>query len=144
MMNIRPAQMSDAEALFRWRNDALTREMSHNQDPVEWDAHIAWLKARLARPEPNLYIAECDGLSIGTVRVDGDEISYTIAPDARGRGLGLAMLQKAKEMFGQLRAEIYERNIASIKIAERAGMRLHILTTDTQPTAAYRPRHRTL
>lgn len=138
-MNIRPAQMSDADILFQWRNDPLTREMSKNRDPVSWETHIKWLAGRLARSEPHLYIAEID-CPVGTFRLDGDEISYTVAPESRGKGLGLLMLCKVHEMFGPRRAEIYERNTASIKIAEKAGMRLHILTTDTQQTEACRPR----
>jgi RimJ/RimL family protein N-acetyltransferase len=127
-MDIRPAQMSDAEILFQWRNDPLTRAMSRNADPVSWEAHIRWLTERLARTEPHLYIAETSA-PVGTFRLDGDEISYTVAPEARGNGIGLAMLSKVREMFGPCRAEIYERNAASIKIAEQAGMMVHILAT---------------
>jgi RimJ/RimL family protein N-acetyltransferase len=124
-MEIRPAQMSDAETLFRWRNDELTRAMSKNQGLVAWPDHINWLTARLARP--GLFIAEIDGRAVGTFRVDGDEISYTVAPAHRGLGLGLQMLRMAYEMFGPLRAEVYARNVASISIAERTGFRVHIM-----------------
>lgn len=101
--------------------------MSRNPEPVEWDSHVAWLAARLAKPTPDLYVAEFMGHAIGTFRIDGNEISYTVAPDARGQGLGLAMLRAVRERFGALRAEIYERNVASIKIAERAGLAVHLL-----------------
>lgn len=127
MIEIIPAQPEHAKLLFEWRNDALTRAMFKNSDVVEWDTHIAWLTARLEREIPHLYVALFKGLPIGTFRLDGDEISYTIAPDARRQGLGVAMVSKACEMFGTLRAEIYERNVASIKIATRAGLIVHIL-----------------
>jgi RimJ/RimL family protein N-acetyltransferase len=124
-MQTRPAQMSDAETLFRWRNDELTRAMFKNSGVVPWPDHLRWLTARLERP--GLFIAEIDGIPVGTFRVDDDEISYTIAPEHRGKGYGLAMLIKAHEMFGSLRAEIFPRNVPSIKIAERAGMQVVIL-----------------
>lgn len=124
---IRQATLDDAPLLLEWRNDPLTREMSKDREPVEWDRHIAWLSARLARENPNLFIAESNGNPVGTFRVDGDEISYTIAPTLRGNGVGLKMLTAAKEMFGPLRAEIFSRNVASIKLATRAGMLVHIL-----------------
>jgi RimJ/RimL family protein N-acetyltransferase len=124
-MQTRPAQMSDAETLFRWRNDELTRSMFKNSNAVTWPNHLAWLTARLEKP--GLFIAEIDGVPVGTFRVDADEISYTIAPEHRGKGYGLAMLTKAHEMFGPLRAEIFPRNVPSIKIAERAGMQVVIL-----------------
>ncbi len=126
-MEIRPAQLSDAETLLRWRNDDLTRSMSKNADIVAWPDHLHWLTSRLARSEPNLFIAERDGIAVGMFRVDDGEISYTVAPEARGKGYGLGMLRRAIELFGPLRAEIFPRNVASIKIAERAGLKVHIL-----------------
>ena len=128
-MIIRPATLEDAKLLFEWRNDPLTRAMSRNSDPVQWDTHVTWLTGRLAISNPQLYIAAVDDHQVGTFRVDADEISYTVAPDFRGRGFGLAMLREAREMFGPLRAEIYERNVASIKAAEKAGLLVRILAT---------------
>lgn len=127
MLSIVPATLEHAKILFEWRNDPLTRAMSRNHAPVKWSEHLAWLTARLDRLEPHLYIAKFKDHPIGTFRIDGDEISYTVAPDARNQGLGFAMLCKAREMFGPLRAEIYVRNIASIRIAERAGMHVRVI-----------------
>lgn len=127
MLLVFPARMTDAKILFEWRNDPLTREMSRSSDPVDWESHIAWLEARLALPRPRLHIVEKFGQPIGTFRIDGDEISYTIAPEHRGKGLAVSMLVEARRMFGSLRAEIYQRNVASIKVAERSGHLVHIL-----------------
>jgi RimJ/RimL family protein N-acetyltransferase len=128
-MKIRPATLHDAKLLLDWRNDPLTRAMSRNSDPVQWDTHVTWLTGRLARSNPQLYIATVDDHPVGTFRVDADEISYTVAPDSRGRGFCRAMLREAREMFGPLRAEIYEQNVASIKAAEQAGMLVCVLAT---------------
>jgi len=128
-MKIRPATLEDAQRLFEWRNDPLTRSMFRNREIVEWPDHLAWLRARLAREEPNLFVAEVDGVAVGTFRVDDHEVSYTVAPEARGQGHGYVMIRKAREMFGPLLAEIYERNTASIKVAERAGMIVRVLAT---------------
>jgi RimJ/RimL family protein N-acetyltransferase len=135
MLEIVPATMNDAEPLFDWRNDPFTRAMSRNQDPVTWDSHVAWLTRRLSQASPHLYMALLDVRRIGTFRVDADEISYTVAPEHRGKGLGVAMLRKAREMFGPLRAEIFVRNVPSIKIAERSGMIVHLI----DPPDAQRP-----
>lgn len=134
-MDIRPATLEDAQLLFDWRNDPLTRAMFKNSGVVLWDTHINWLTQRLSRLDPHLYIAEI-GVPVGTFRLDGDEISYTVAPEARGKGIGSAMLLKVREMFGPRRAEIFERNVASIRIAERAGMLLHIIRPDIPPKEA--------
>jgi len=121
-MQYRPVTLQDARLLFDWRNDGLTRAMSRSSEPVEWSEHLAWLTKRLDRLEPHLYIAECEGRPIGTFRVDHDEVSYTVAPDVRMRGMGTALLKLARADFGVLRAEIFRRNEASIKAATAAGM----------------------
>ena len=118
-MKIRLAKFEDAQTLFDWRNDALTREMSRNNSHVDWADHVVWLMRRLEFP--GLHIAEVDGNPVATFRVDGDEISYTVAPAQRNNGVGLTMLRIARKMYGPLRAEIFSKNAASIKIAEKAG-----------------------
>lgn len=126
-MEIRPATMDDAQRLFDWRNDPLTRAMSINTEPVEWTGHVAWLERRLSRNAPMLFIAEIDGAPVGTFRIDADEISYTVAPEHRGRGAAKAMLQIAFARFGKLRAEIKPENVASIKAALAAGHEVALL-----------------
>ncbi|MCY0094719.1 GNAT family N-acetyltransferase [Hoeflea ulvae] len=101
-MQLRPATPDDAQRLFDWRNDDVTRQMSVSPDPVDWDGHVAWLSARLERAAPGLYIAEADtGDAVGSVRIDGDEISYTVAPAHRGKGVATAMLVLARAEFGE-------------------------------------------
>jgi RimJ/RimL family protein N-acetyltransferase len=85
--------------------------------------------ASLANPNGQLLIAEHDGVAIGTVRLDfsGDrcELSWTVAPEARGRGLGSLMVAGAVPAAGgkNVVAEIKRGNSASIRIAAKAGFR---------------------
>jgi len=127
-MNIRLATRDDAQLLLAWRNDPLTRAMSKSLHEVQWDEHVRWLNSRLTRIEPHLYIAEIDGAPVGTIRIDGDEISYTVAPEHRGRGYATEMLRWAHAQFGSLRAEIKPENVASVKAAERAGHKVELLS----------------
>ena len=120
-ISFREANATDADRLLAWRNDPLTVAMSRTSETVSRDAHIAWLAARLSRAEPNLYIVEVSGRAAGTFRVDGEEISYTLAPEWRGQGLATPMLALIHEHFGPLRAEVYRRNVASEKAARCAG-----------------------
>jgi RimJ/RimL family protein N-acetyltransferase len=120
-MHLRPAIASDAALLFRWRNDPTTRAMSKTSRPVEWDEHVAWLERRLGRETPDLYIAEVEAEAVGVVRIDGADLSYTVAPEHRGRGHATAMLTLVRKRFGPLRAEIKPENLASIRAASRAG-----------------------
>ncbi len=126
-LRYRGATASDALVLLAWRNDALTRFNSRNANPVDLSDHLAWLERRLMRESPHLYIAELDGEPVGTVRIDGEEISYTVAPEHRGRGYAKQMLRWAYSEFGRLRAEIRPDNIASIKAAESAGHKVVLL-----------------
>jgi RimJ/RimL family protein N-acetyltransferase len=124
-MKLRPATLDDAALLLEWRNDLLTREASVNTEPVSWDSHVAWLRASLGNPRRKLLIAEIER-PVGTVRIDyGEEteLSWTVAPDARGRRLGKAMVLAAVPE-GQVIAHIKHDNVASQRIAEAAGFRL--------------------
>lgn len=120
-MQFRKVTIDDAQLLFEWRNDPETRKMSRDTSELVWDNHVAWLSRRLQQGDHGLYIATLDGSPVGTVRLDKDEISYTVAPEHRCKGIGEAMLIAAKNTFGPKVAEMKRDNIASAKAAERAG-----------------------
>src|SRR2546427_12691793 len=95
-IHFRPATLDDAKLLLEWRNDAVTLANSRNSDPVPVDAHLEWLKATLGNADQMLVIGELSGEPIGTVRFDRLtantwEMSWTLAPEFRRRGLGAAL-----------------------------------------------------
>jgi RimJ/RimL family protein N-acetyltransferase len=125
-IDLRPATMVDARTLFAFRNDPDTRANSVNTAPVPWDDHLAWLEASLANPDRDLLVAEMDGAPVGTVRIDrGEEteISWTVAPDYRGKGVGKRMVALACP-HGPLVAKIKPTNPASQGIAAHAGFHM--------------------
>lgn len=130
MLILRKATISDAKALFDWRNDPATRAASISTGEIEYDSHVAWLTATLNNTARSLLVAEEDGIPVGTVRVDREpngtaELSWTVAPDARGRGLAKRMVQMAAEETAAthtVRAKVKADNIASAKVAVAAGM----------------------
>lgn len=129
-IELRPATSEDAKLLFDWRNDPDTRSASHNADELVFSEHLRWLASTLSNSKRKLYIAFLDGMPIGTVRADGDDVGYklswTIAPQSRAKGLGSAMvIALARMLRAPVRAEIKKENTPSIKIAEAAGMRFH-------------------
>jgi len=122
-MKLRAATLDDAQLLFDWRNDPVTRAMSVSRDPVDWEGHLAWFKSALASPVRSILIAE-DGVPLGTVRLDKDirtEISITLAPAARGHGLATPILRLATDGRGPFIARIRSGNIASRRAFEAAG-----------------------
>ena len=126
MISFRKATIEDFSFLLRLRNDSATREYSRNTAKVSETEHRVWLLATLSNPERFLYVAQNADTLVGTVRFDnlkdGFEISWTVAPEARGKGIGGEMLRAALTLHAPpIFAEIKKENIASQKIAERAG-----------------------
>jgi RimJ/RimL family protein N-acetyltransferase len=129
-LRLRPATAADAALLLEWRNDETTRHASHNTAAVTPEDHARWFDALLRNPSRRLFIAEDHGEPVGSVRADRDpdgachELSWTVAPSARGRGVGVRMVQLLlAEVSGQVRAEVKPGNPASVRIAEAAGLR---------------------
>ena len=130
-MNLRLATIEDAQLLLSWRNDSNTIANSKVSHRVNLSDHLIWLKSSIENPNRELYIAELDGKSVGTVRVDYChesqycELSWTIAPNSRGQGLGKSMVGlMACKIDYQIFAEIKQGNIESARIAESVGMQL--------------------
>lgn len=101
--------------------------MSKSRGQVRWEDHVAWLEARLRMDRPDLFIFEMDGDPVATFRIDSEDVSYTVAPSRRGEGIAGTMLSEVKSRFGRLRAQVYARNDASIKVAQKAGLEVVIL-----------------
>jgi RimJ/RimL family protein N-acetyltransferase len=98
--------------------------MSAITAPVAWPAHIKWLKSAIDDPKRALYIARQDQ-PIGSGRIDQlddcVELSWTIAPEHRGAGLGAALvcalIDRAPD--GAVIAQIKSANGPSLALARR-------------------------
>lgn len=132
-LHIRPVTIEDAKILFDWRNDPETVAQSITKKPVEWAEHLEWLGkvVKGTATGRSLYIVESEGEPAGTVRSDErsdgfTEVSYTVAPAFRGKGLGKRMVvQFAHEYLGRckLAARIKKgTNPASESIARALGL----------------------
>jgi RimJ/RimL family protein N-acetyltransferase len=116
----------DLHMLLKWRNDPLTRKQSHRTKKFVSKDYRNELKSILEDPNKLLFIVEENNKSVGIIRADKEdscyELSWTVAPNERGKGIGTRMLMQAvKKIKGNLRAEIKEGNGQSITIAEKAG-----------------------
>lgn len=133
----RTATMADAEQLFAWRNDPVTRGSSRSTEPLVWEDHIAWLTKVLATPSRILLVVEESGAAVGTVRWDDEggidwEVSISLAPACRGLGVGRAVLEAGENAFlrersaARLLASIHADNVASARLFQRAGYIPHL------------------
>ena len=126
---LRPATLEDAKILFKWRNDPQVRAASHNQDEIDFETHLSWLEDSLRNPNRKLYIAEENGTNVGTIRADWDKnaytLSWTVELASRGKGIGKRMVKLLTNKIKEpIRAEVKIDNLASMKIAQEAGMQL--------------------
>jgi len=128
---LRAVEMRDAELLFEWRNDPETYQHFRNARPVEWGEHTAWLQKSLDMGSKRiLQIVEVESHSAGVIRADVQddgsyEISYTIAPEWRGKGIGKkAVIQFAKEHLHDtsIIATVEKGHHASESLARSLGL----------------------
>ena len=96
----RPALPEDAMDVLHWRNDPKARAMSRQDGPIDEAVHRAWYSQVLSDPDRLLIIGVLVGQKIGMVRFDRRqlpvwEVSITLVPEVRGRGLGRRLLEMA-------------------------------------------------
>ncbi len=136
----RAATVDDGPKLFEWRNDPGVRRNSRSRDELDWGSHSDWLERSLQNPDRRLLIVESDGMPIATCRwdrrsADEWEISITIAPESRGRGLAASVLRAAESALVaqppvRVVATVHRDNTASRRLFERAGYLPHLPTDD--------------
>ncbi len=103
---------------------------SIQQQAIAWPDHLKWLQRTLEKADVILSIIEEDGLPVATTRLDifrdFSELSWTVAPQARGRGLGRAVvaLGLSEQVVAPVIAKIRCGNVASEKIAIANGFKL--------------------
>ncbi|WP_022765726.1 GNAT family N-acetyltransferase [Butyrivibrio sp. XPD2006] len=125
---LRNATIEDAQDVFNWRNDPTTRANSFNKDEIDLESHMLWFGKRLGRENTLMYILMNGNKKVGNIRIDIEgttgEISYMIAPEARGKGYGkkiLALLEKtlseseAGERINRLSGSVLKGNRASCR-----------------------------
>ena len=149
---LRPFQIADAEMLFHWKNDPVTRANSGHTDVVPWEVHRNWFYGILLDPKGKiLRIAEIYGMPVGFVRTaahdDGrTEVHYTVSPVFRGMGVGKTMVKKFVDHLiatsfipgvSGLVLPIKQGNERSEKIAASLGLIAHmhtaIIVTEGEP-----------
>lgn len=128
----------DESLLLRWANDPQTRAASFRSDVIDASAHREWLHKRLSQGERcRFYVIEsAEGVAVGQVRFEATadcwEISYSLAPEFRRRGLGQKVLQLALTRLseeappGHVQGRVKPANIASRSIFEASGFTLTI------------------
>lgn len=122
--------MEDALVLFQWKNDPETIANSITKRGVTMEEHMNWLQKVTDNPNRQLFVFEVNGEPVGQLRLDIEgsmaEISYSLAAEHRGKGLGRVLLEqaeaKADELgIEELTAEVLSHNVASQKLFKKLG-----------------------
>ena len=140
-IHIREAQAFDSQMVLVWRNDLQTRLASRNQELISPGTHDTWFQVVLENPDRHIYIGEANGVPIGQVRFDLMksseslfEVSISIDPEMRGRGLAVPLLLAAESTFLDstraqgLHAYVNVENLASQILFSRAGYSIESLS----------------
>ena len=126
-LSVRFANNSDCLNIFEWRNDPISRSMSHSSKIINWEQHINWFLESLNSENRILLICEENSIDkISVVRFDisktGVLISINLNPKKRGKNFAKISLNKSIEFFlkkypltKNMYAEVNEKNIASKK-----------------------------
>lgn len=158
-LTLRTASTGDAACLLALRNDPETRRWSRTSHEITPSEHANWLQRTLAGTSTQIWMAECDGRELATVRVEAQgggvaEIHIIVAPQARGRGLGAAALMQASARAladpgtALLCAHVKPGNQASMHMFTQAGFQVAGFAADglvrlkrspTQPARAIEP-----
>lgn len=131
----REATVDDASVLFDWRNDPSVRSVSRTGDELRWGPHFEWVQQTVTRQDRTLLVIEQGNRPVGTVRFDrlgGEpdrfwEVSITVSPAMRGKGMAGAILAEGEHYFRRsvpdtvLVAEMLETNQASYRLFRSAG-----------------------
>jgi RimJ/RimL family protein N-acetyltransferase len=135
-LRLRRADAGDSHGLWLWANDPGSRAGSGNRPPIAWEEHLAWLGERLLSPDALIFIAIGDGgRPVGTIRFETEDgwgrarLSYLVAPEARGTGLGRPLLLaglaelRAHAAGGVVEATVYPENAPSLRLFRSLGWR---------------------
>lgn len=118
MVFLRRAQMEDMDLIYEWANDPVTRANSFQQETIPYEVHQQWFQGVMQDPKVILYILMDEQIPVGQIRirVEGDtgEISYSIAPEHRGKGYGRKLLSLAEESIRRDAASV-KKLIARVK-----------------------------
>ncbi len=158
MVRLRPALPIDADArlVMSWRNDPVTLAASFHTEPKMWPAFRDEFSAYFDAPVTPQF-GQLEGVDVGFVRFRASadpsgrrlrtvDISINVKPDARGRGIGRALIVAASRLalatHDLVLAEVKHGNDSSSRAFVAAGYRqisdgVHVLAGAKVPVLRY-------
>jgi len=131
-LELRRTVVSDCDVFWEWANDPDARAASFHHEPILWEDHVKWFRAKLSDPKAVFYTAtNREGAPVGQVRyqIEGKRavLSVSLGQRFRGCGWGRKILGIATERLFQeseveaIDAYVKPANDASLKLFAGAG-----------------------
>jgi GNAT superfamily N-acetyltransferase len=117
---VRRGWVEDAEQITEifW---AARRRMSYLPELYNFDQTHWWIENIMA-PQSELWIAEVHAVPVGFAALNGDWLDHLyLAPAHQGRGIGEALLAKAKRCRSELNLRVFEQNTGARAFYARHG-----------------------
>lgn len=124
MVQLTLATWKQRDLLYRWRQQNEEEATWYEGVSVSKAEHDRWLKRRLESPAVQIWVARHDNMPVGVVRCDSNgELSYSVDPSFRGRGLGTEMVKEAMRLapHSRLKACVDEGNQGGARVLLAAG-----------------------
>lgn len=130
---MRNVTRQDVDIIFEWVNDPVTRRNSFNCETIDYESHVVWFNNVMRDQKCYFWILMEEYTPVGQVRLCCDdkrnaEISYSISPSNRNRGLGTIILEEALKKIERegmdikkVVAKVKPENMASIHLFEKMG-----------------------
>lgn len=119
-MQLRQYVESDLEAvLSSWEN---ATRLAHPFMTDEFLAQERRNTVELYLPNTDTWVIEIDGQVVGFIALMGSEVgAIFVQPDYHGRGAGQALMDKARELHGELEVEVFSENTIGRKFYSKYG-----------------------
>lgn len=127
-LRLRTVKLSDMQLIFEWSNEKHTRLASLSTEEISWSEHENWFRGKIVSRDGRFWILETGNRPVGQIRLENMKeenhvrISYSIAPEHRGLGLGLTILSMAIAQNSNERNEDITY-VATVKAENRPSAR---------------------
>ena len=127
---LRAATNDDAELVYQWQSEPVTRRYAINPNIPSWTEHKCWFENRINSHEDYfLFIVNAENnekngvVRLDKIYVENYLISIFVAPDKHGKGIGLIGLKLVDLCFPSMRiqATVLPENIPSQRLFTKAG-----------------------
>ncbi|MSR86576.1 GNAT family N-acetyltransferase [Candidatus Peribacteria bacterium] len=130
-LRLRPVRDEDSELILRLANDPETRSASFSTAPITPEEHRAWFTKKLQEKTTTFLLAiDAEDQPVGSIRFEEKPevtLSFSLAPEHRGKGLGTELVRLGTEKYlrahpkGIVHAWVKSANDGSASIFRKIG-----------------------